>query len=160
MAGWHLDLNRGLSGCGAWHYFHLFIVPISPTFIYQTTPHFSLDEVSLFFTIYFIMWVAKWRPSLFWESHLEFLLTLGKSFLKASAFLSVRGGGWTGCVLSGSNTLWVEKSVFELVQPVWSEANVGLCQLPIKKKQPCSLAWKHGPFFHLTLMSSNSIFLK
>lgn len=38
------------------------------------------------------------------------------------------------------------KPIFELVQPVWSENNAGLCQL-IKMKQPFSLSQKHGPFF-------------
>lgn len=110
------------------------------TFIDPTTPCFPSDEVfhDLLYYVSFRMkaslcWDLTWSSSWPWASHSPWCL----------CFSICKEGGWTLCVLldltfcDQPHGWW--KLISELVQPAWSEANVGLCQLIIKMKQPCSL---------------------
>ena len=79
------------------------------TFIDQTTLHFPQ------ITFVMIHFLVKFQGG--GQSYAGIslgALTLGKTFsFRVSAFPSVRGGGWTGCVLSGSNTQCASIRVME-----------------------------------------------
>ena len=72
----HLGLKPGVSGSGAWQYFHLLIfLLIRLLYIKQCIIFLQIK----FFTICFLKWVSGWRSSLCWGLIWSSLLTLASA---------------------------------------------------------------------------------